>query len=125
MGYFDFDDYHTPIKPTFDTKYTTSLAPGFFKSEGVLIKKSKVRLIDSFFQFGQSEEREFYSIGGTKSDFSLTDSSSNELLQFTFMQDPAQEEYERRVFSIFDLTGKLGGVYGILLIAGGFLTSSF
>ena len=41
------------------------------------------------------------------------------------MQDPAQEEYERRVYSIFDLTGQLGGVYEILLITGGFLTSSF
>jgi len=57
MSYLDFDDYHTPIKTTFDIKYTTSLAPGFFKSEDVLIKKSKVRLIDCFFQFGQSEER--------------------------------------------------------------------
>ena len=107
MSYLDFEDYNTPIKPTFDIRYTTSLVPGFFKSEDVLIKKSKVRLIDSFFQFGQSEEREFYSIGQTVSDLRLADSNSNELLQFTFKQDLAQEKYERRVFSIFDLTGNL------------------
>ena len=125
MNYLNFQDYNNPIKPVLDSRYLFTLVPDFQKNTYISIKKSKVELIDSFFQLGQSEEKTFYSVGKTNTDLIVIGSASNTLLTLRFVQDPSLEEYERRVYSIFDVTGKLGGVYEILFIIGAFLTRKF
>ena len=89
------------------------------------VKKSKVKLVDSFFQMGQSEEKVFYSSEEGNTDLRFVGPNDNALLTLRIIQDATIEEYERRVYSIFDVTGKLGGVYEILFIIGAFLTSNF
>lgn len=64
------------------------------------------------FEIGQKEGT-FYSVERTDFDFYNTPSSQS-LLQLSIVADPNQDFYSRQVYSFLDLTGQVGGLYGIV-----------
>ena len=54
-----------------------------------------------------------------------TEATDPELLRLWVLQDSNEDLYERRVYSIMDLIGQLGGFFEMLLIIGGVLINSF
>ena len=91
-----------------------------------LSENNHVVLADDFFQLGQTEEKEFYSLETEKSDFTFSQSDNNYLYASILIQIDAREDtYERTVLSVFDFTGLIGGVFEILEIFGGMLVGFF
>ncbi|CAI2360297.1 unnamed protein product [Moneuplotes crassus] len=123
--YFDFNDYENPIKTTFESKFGSHLDTGFLKTQDYYIQKHEVEDINYFFQFGQSDKSKFYRVAETISRFRTVDSTANQLLQINFYQESQVLYYERTIFSFFDVIGNIGGVFGLLLQAGLFLTNNF
>jgi len=91
----------------------------------VFLRKSTATLLDSLFQFGWSEEKVFYSYFDVTNSFTQTEATDIELLRLWVMQDTSEDLYERRVYSIMDLIGQLGGFFEMFLIIGGFFINSF
>jgi len=59
------------------------------------------------------KEGVFYSIERSDFDF-YAEPSFGGLLLITVVTDPNQDFYSRQVYSFFDLTGQVGGLYGIV-----------
>ena len=81
-------------------------------------------LNDAFFQIGQTEQKEFYSVGGSRYD--ILDDSTNITYAFIRVRmDTREDTYERTVFSVFDFTGLIGGVFEIFEVAGNIIVGYF
>ena len=124
VKYFDAEDYESPIKSILDDRFSYSLNPRIKKISTFYLRKSSISLIDSFFQYGQSQNQDFYSIGQFRDEFQVYDSNSD-YLQINILQDSTSDFYERRVYAFMDIIGQLGGFFEVLGIIGGFLVSRF
>ena len=81
-------------------------------------------LNDAFFQIGQTEQKEFYSVGGSRYD--ILDDSTNITYAFIRVRmDTREDTYERTVFSVFDFTGLIGGVFEIFEVTGNIIVGYF
>mmetsp|Transcript_8547 Transcript_8547/g.7571 ORF Transcript_8547/g.7571 Transcript_8547/m.7571 type:complete len:159 (+) Transcript_8547:598-1074(+) len=79
--------------------------------------------MDNLFQYGQSEQKEFYSIQNYKNDFTMR--GDDVVFSMQILQDSTSDSYERKVYSIMDLSGQLGGFFEIIAIIGGLLVNKF
>lgn len=84
------------------------------------LRKTDVEMTDSLLQLGQSESTFFYSVEKTANDFNL-EGPDNRLFTLYISQDATVDHYQRRVYSVFDLTGQLGGLYEVFEILGAFI----
>ncbi|CAI2359249.1 unnamed protein product [Moneuplotes crassus] len=123
--YFDFEDYNNPSKTVFETGHSVYLNLNFHKTKTYTIQKAEVNDVNHYFQFGQSEQSEFFMLGEQKSDFKENQSGDSELLTITLNQDSQVFTYERTIFSFLDAISQIGGVFGMLLQLGFILTSFF
>ena len=123
--YFDSDDYESPIKRIFDSRFVYKLLPKLHKQSDLFIRKTDVALYDNILNPDSGEEYSYYSVENFRDDFELIGSTEPNLLTVTLLQDSVTESFERRVYSIMDLFGQLGGIYGILTVIGGYLVNSF
>ncbi|CAI2363423.1 unnamed protein product [Moneuplotes crassus] len=123
--YFDFDDYDTPIKQIIDDKFYFRMSSGMRKYGRLYVKRSTVSLSDSIFPFSSEKQQSFLSIDDYQQDGETRDDTDPFLMNFEFRQDPTVDSYERRVYSILDLFGQLGGFFEVLVIFGGALVHYF
>ena len=123
-SYVDFDDYENVVKTFNDESFYFKMRKGITKESEILIRKNFVTLNDDFFQMGQTEHKEFYSAQNTKTDFDL---DPNEYLYaiMTMRMEAREDTYERTVFSVFDFTGSIGGVFELFEISGAFVVGYF
>ncbi|CAI2362675.1 unnamed protein product [Moneuplotes crassus] len=123
--YLDFDDYDTPIKQIIDDKFYFRMSSGMRKYGRLDVKKSTVSLSDSIFPFSPEKQQSFLSIDNYRQDGEMRYDGDPLLMDFEFRQDPTVDSYERRVYSILDLFGQLGGFFEVLAIFGGALVHYF
>ncbi|CAI2363435.1 unnamed protein product [Moneuplotes crassus] len=123
--YFDLDDYDTPIKKIIDDQFYFRMSSGMRKYGVLNVKKSVVSLSDSIFPFSSETKQSFLSIDDYQQDGKITYQGDPLLMDFEFRQDPIVDSYERRVYSILDLFGQLGGFFEVLAIFGGALVHYF
>ena len=123
-SYVDFDDYENVVKTFNDESFYYKLRKGITKEPEILVRKNYVTLNDEFFQMGQTEHKEFYSAENTKTDFDL---DPNEYLyaRMSIRMEAREDTYERTVFSVFDYTGLIGGVFEIFEVVGGIFVGYF
>lgn len=114
--YVDFQDYNNVIKTYADSKYSFRLEPTFYKETSIYVKKNKVILADDLVQFGQTQELEFYNVEDFYTD--MTAIQNNQVMTFLITLDENVNTYTRSVYSFFDLTGQVGGVFGFLFKIG-------
>ena len=67
---------------------------------------------------------EFYSVGKIDSDISV-DSSQKLYATMLVKMDAREDTYQRTVFSVFDYTGLIGGVFELLQVFGTFFVGYF
>ena len=123
-SYVDFDDYENVVKTFNDESFYYKIRKGITKEPEILIRKNYVALNDEFFQMGQTQHKEFYSAENTKNDFDL-DPTDNLYAKLTIRMEAREDTYERTVFSVFDYTGLIGGVFEIFEVLGGFVVGYF
>ncbi|CAI2363146.1 unnamed protein product [Moneuplotes crassus] len=123
--YFDFEDYDNPIKRVVDDKFSFRLSSGLKKFISLYVKKSTISLSDSILPFGAEIQDSFYSIEDNQEDAQTREIDDQILIDFEISQDSIVDSYERRVYSILDLSGQLGGFFEVLAIFGGALVHYF
>ena len=123
-SYVDFDDYENVVKTFNDESFYYKLRKGFTREPEILLRKNFVKLNDEFFQMGQTEHKEFYSTEKTKDDFDF-DPDNNLYAKISIRMEAREDTYERTVFSVFDYTGLIGGVFEIFEVLGGFIIGYF
>ena len=124
-SYFDFDDYDSPIKTYLDDRYKFPLTPDFRKSVTVYVKDNEVELKDNIFQYSpDGDEKKFVSVERVDQSFSNYNVNNSLLMSVTFIKDYNYDAYERKVFTLLEVFGNLGGLFEVLGIVGGILVGS-
>ena len=116
---FDFNDFETPVKFYFDDRASFYLQPNNAKIVKLYAKRNQATLNDDYFKISSAQNKEFFSIGAVQSDFA---SYSAEVISKTvILLDRNRDLYQRNVLTILDLFGTIGGIFGLLTSACGFL----
>lgn len=124
-SYFDFDNYPTPVQTFVDDRLNYTLHPNIKKTATVYIQKNTIELKDSFFRYSpQGKSSSFVNIEKTELDFDELDSDKI-IMKVRFEKDYDYKSYERQVYSILNLFGDLGGVFGIFSLAGSIFVGIF
>ena len=122
-SYVDFDDYENTIKTYIDDRFLFRVNPGIHRESILKLRNNHVKLADDFLQIGNTQDQQFYSVETSESDFIYAD--SNAYVSVFLNMEAREDTYERTVFSFFDLTGLVGGVFEILEITGSLFVSFF
>ena len=122
-SYVDFEDYENVIKTYIDERFIFRVDPGVYKESILYLRNNHVKLADELIQLGTTRDLQFYNIETSNNDFYTIDT---DIYLSVYMRMEAREDtYERTVFSLFDLTGLVGGVFEILEVTGGIFVSFF
>ena len=111
-SYLDFNDFDTPVKSYVDDRATSYSLKSFTKYTKVFAKLNKATLNDDYFKLRSASTKEFFSTEKIQNDIGSIDTKV--ALQALILLDSSRGIYQRTVFSILDLTGTLGGIFGLL-----------
>ena len=82
-------------------------------------KLNQATLNDDYLKIKSTIDKQFFSVDRVFSDFGSP--TANEVINFSILMDPNRDFYQRTVFSILDLFGTIGGIFGLLTSACGFV----
>ena len=115
----DFNDYSTPVKSFVDVRATFSLVSSYSKIWRINAKLNKAILDDDYLKLQSAVTKEFFTVDRIQMDIgSLAYKSFAEI---GIMLDPNRDIYRRTVFTILDLSGTIGGIFGFLSSGCGFI----
>mmetsp|Transcript_7032 Transcript_7032/g.7961 ORF Transcript_7032/g.7961 Transcript_7032/m.7961 type:complete len:255 (-) Transcript_7032:179-943(-) len=115
--FMDFSNYKQPVQYYLDNKIFWDLVPGFKKKTDIFVKKNKANFIDDLVQLGQSSETSFLQITDYREQVDVEEADFQFLSVF-IRADEKYDMYERRVYSIGDLLGQMGGLYQSVFVIG-------
>ena len=125
-SYFDFDNYDEPVQTYIDDRYSYNTISGYTKYIRIFVSKNEAELQDTFFTYAPGgDKKEFISVNSVDQDLAVDYEETGEVLKIHFYKDYGYKHYERSVFSILDLTGKLGGVNEVFEITGSLIVAFF
>ena len=117
-----FNDFITPIKTYVDDRVAFYLLKDYAKLIKIYAKLNQATLDDDYMKINSASNRQFFSF-----DKVLTDVGSfgNDIIaEAAIFLDPNRDHYHRTVFSIMDLFGTIGGIYGLLISVWGFIVGA-
>ena len=117
--YMDFTDFDTPVKPYLDDRNYFYLDPTATKVWRVYLQQNEAITNDDYLKIKSASDTSFFSIEKK----TIVDSSiySSTLINISLMLGPNKSTYSRTVFTIMDLFGNVGGIYGLLQSVWGIL----
>lgn len=118
-AYVDFGDFESPIGTFFDDRNIFKLDPTFTKDINIYLRQNELDAQDAFFQFSSPEKDSFWSVDRREQDFSGFNGYN--YITVDIQLDPQKDSYSRTVYSFFDLTGQVGGVFEILTLSFGLM----
>ena len=110
-SYMDFNDFVTPVKSYVDDRISFYLQSDYVKFVKMYAKLSKATLDDDYFKLRSTTEKEFFSIDRVQNDGT---NHNSYIFNAAILMDPNRDLYQRTVFSILDLFGTIGGIFGLL-----------
>ena len=113
--YFDTSDYSSPVKVDISSGYEYSLIPDYNRVVNIKIRRNTVTDVSSYLPFASSTEYSFFSIGDSTRDIA-TDTDTDKVFEATFELDNKYQTIDRKVFTLSDLFGNIGGMDSILWI---------
>lgn len=123
--YIDFNDYENPIKMYFDDRYTYRIVMGNTKFVRLYVRENHVNRMDSLIDLGFEEKNDkFLSVEKYDLDLDIQN-EYNSLINIAFVVDPNVDYYNRKVYTVLDMTGQIGGLYEVLGTAFGAVVSFF
>jgi hypothetical protein len=122
-AYFDTGDYSDPVNYYLDDELRWRLLPGYKLSKYIQLQHNEADVYDSAFPFVSATEYEFFTADKVieKIEYDDLTASADEVFEIRFRLDSINHNYERRVFSLSDMMGLIGGVFEVLLVTGSFL----
>lgn len=113
--YFDFEDYVAPVKTFLDERASYRIANGSRKYIEIYAQKRTAKYSDSYYDvFEQAKTEQFIGVETISQDFDTETGAGAVLFQVFIKLDPNQQAYGREVYSFFDLTGDVGGVFELM-----------
>jgi len=120
-GYVDLDDYVTPVKYFLDDKLYWETIPNYRKKVDIEVQKNSGVFQDNLLQISSVEEQEFFQLyKGRES--TILSNSEGEFMTIYLRTDEMFQFYDRKVYSIGDLLGQIGGFFEVIHALGMFLT---
>ena len=113
-SYIDFSDYSTPLRHNIDDGNYWDLVPGYNKKTDIFVQRNYGDFQDGVFVYDDQITNFFYQIINTKDRFELESSTDKILLQTYFRRDDERVEYRRKVYTLLDALGKIGGIFKIV-----------
>ena len=110
--YLDFNNYTTPIQSYFDDRYSFLLTPSFSKVSRVYLQKNEAILNDDYLGIQPASNYTFFNVEKSTTDIAYV---GYEYVGFGLMLGPSKITYTRNVFTLMQLIGNVGGVYGLLI----------
>ena len=122
--YFDSNDYENPIQmnPSANLEYVP--IGTMKKTLNIKLMKNSVKDTYNYFPYTDSKDYEFFSLGERYIDIS-NQNITGEFMVINFMLDSKYQVIQRRVFSLLDLIGQIGGVNQIVLVLLSFVMNIF
>lgn len=121
---FDFKDFDSPIKTFRDDINYFTIRNGAFQYYQLKVRENFAELYNNYIFSSFTETLKFYNIG---SKMQATENSvifSNYLFYCEIALDQKYDVYERKIYTLFDMFGQLGGIYAILFSVGGVIVNS-
>lgn len=112
---FDFNDFEDPIKTFVDDSIFFELESDRAKKVNFFTMKSEAELEDDYLQLGQQENLEFFNVQNMRE---YEDKFGGSYINFYIRYDSQYNIYERKIYSIMDLLGDIGGLAESLYILG-------
>ena len=114
MNNLDFNDYNTPVKSYFDDRILINTVKSFTKYIKVYAKLNTATLNDDYLKIQSPTTKQFFNTD--KIVYELSDNDSTTIMQTAIFVDSNRGNYQRTVFSILDLLGLVGGIFGLLQV---------
>lgn len=122
--YVDFDNYQQPVQSFLDDKFFWDLMPGFRKKTDIYFRKNEAQLVDDLVQLGQSTRLSFYQVKTFREQTEL-EGTDLQFASIYFRFDAYYDVYQRRVYSLGDLFGQIGGLYSSVFVVGAVFVAVF
>ena len=117
----DFNDINTPVKSYYEDKASLYLINSGAKLMKIYSKLNKVTLDDDYMMIKSAKNQEFFSVDNIRNDIGTY--STGFAAEAVILLDSNRDIYQRSAFTILDLFGIIGGIFGLLTSAFGFLLS--
>ena len=111
--------WSSPIKASIDDRLAFILTPSATKIIKMYAKLNQATLDDDYLKIKSSLDKQFFSFDRVVNDFSTTPIPT--IFSLSIFMDPNRDLYQRTVFSILDLLGTIGGIFGLLKSVCGFV----
>jgi hypothetical protein len=121
-SYVDFEDYSSPVKRYLDDKYSWRGKPDSTKLIRMFPKENSVELRDNIVGISSSEYQNFISINEAMLDITNLN-TFGDYFDITINLSSEKTNYQRSVFTLFDLTGLIGGLFEVLTMLFGLLVT--
>ena len=122
--YFDINDYENPVKVNLADDFEYFPASGVTKDVLVKVRNNKARDYHQPFSLSSSKDHNFFSIGSIKNDF-YDQGDDKKVMKIKIDLDSKYTNVERRVYTLGDLFGQIGGMKEMLSLIAILLVSSF
>ena len=123
-NYLDFNNYTDPIHEYLDDRFFWDLAPGLRKKIDIFVKNNGAELIDDFIQLTQKNSFSFYEVS-TMRESVVIEETDLQIVSVFFRLGSYFDNYSRRIYSLGDLLGQVGGLYSSILIIGALFVGIF
>lgn len=115
--FFDGGDYEQPIKTSFQNEFSYHFISGYIVEKHLKVRLNKVIDYNNRWYEFSPKEYTFFSVESVHDAFQMDD-GSGDLMRLRVILDPRYQMIERRVYTIYDMLGQVGGFFGIILTAG-------
>ena len=117
-GYFDSNDYEEPVKTYVNQDQFIQLSSSWPQTYEIAIQENEALLSDNLFFSTGYKSKKFYSISPPVYRSYSNQLIPNLLTQIRISLSREGEQYERVVYTFFDMFGYLGGLFDFLYFAG-------
>ena len=122
--YFDVEDYDSPVKALFTNDYEVAFLPGYTIEKTLKVRVNKVTDYTNLWYDFSPKEYLFYSIDSSN-DVIEPENGSGDLVRFKLVLDNEFNIIERKVYTVYDMLGQVGGLMGLAISVGSLLAGTF
>ncbi|CDW91266.1 UNKNOWN [Stylonychia lemnae] len=123
--YFDFFNFReqNPIRKFIDDQFFLELESSKIKKANIYFQVQKGNLQDEYIQFGQYEEIEFHQLKNFRQYDKGYTNDEGHIVALYMRLDNEYDLYNRKIYSILELLGDIGGLYRALSAIGIFIVA--
>jgi len=122
--FFNSEKFKEPITLSVGKQNEFSIINGFKQSLNINIQVNEAKLYDSYWSDYINEEHQYMSVGDIYNTLAK-EGTDGRLLDIKLIQDQRYTKTERRIYSILDILGQVGGVQGLIIPLGAWMVEIF